>query len=292
MTAVVHTRTDLAAALDAHPGTGRRAVVMTMGALHSGHLLLVDAARDAVGSQGQVVVTIFVNPLQFGPHEDLDAYPRDLPGDVEKLHGRGVDVVFAPERETVYPGGDPRVTVSAGHLGTILEGAQRPGHFDGVLTVVHKLLRLTRPDVAVFGEKDAQQLLAVRRLVLDLEHDVEILGVPTARDDDGLALSSRNAYLSAGQRTDGLALSRALAAGRAAGPRGASAVLASASTVLADVPGVRVDYLALVDPVTVEEVDPSFSGRALLLVAGRVGTTRLLDNVAVEVTALPEEGSS
>lgn len=292
MTAVVHTRTDLASALESHQGPGRRAVVMTMGALHAGHLMLVDAARDAVGPRGQVVVTIFVNPLQFGPHEDLDQYPRNLAGDVEKLSGRGVDVVFAPERDVVYPGGNPLVTVTAGQMGTILEGAQRPGHFDGVLTVVNKLLQLTDPDIAVFGQKDAQQLLAVRRMVRDLEHRVEILGVPTARDSDGLALSSRNAYLTSEQRTDGLALSRALTAGKNAGNRGVAGVLSSASEVLNGTPGVQVDYLALVDPVTVEEVGSQFAGPALLLVAGRVGKTRLLDNVAVDVTATPEEGPS
>lgn len=287
---ITRTRAELATALAAPHG--RRAVVMTMGALHSGHVALVDAARQTVGPDGQVVVTIFVNPLQFGPHEDFDRYPRDLAGDVARLDGHGVDIVFAPERDVVYPGGDPRVTVSSGHLGTILEGAQRPGHFDGVLTVVHKLLRLTAPDVAVFGQKDAQQLLAIRRMVLDLEHDVEILGVPTRRDDDGLALSSRNAYLSAAERAEARALPRALTAGRNAGGAGATAVLAAADAVLAEAPGVVVDYLVLLDPVTVDAVEPDFEGRALLLVAGRVGTTRLLDNVAVDVTATPEEGTS
>ncbi|BDZ42608.1 pantothenate synthetase [Paraoerskovia sediminicola] len=265
----------------------RRAVVMTMGALHDGHLRLVERAREAVGKAGQVVVTIFVNPLQFGPDEDLDAYPRDLERDVELLTAAGVDVVFAPDRDVVYRGGDPIVRVSAGTIGEVLEGAHRPGHFDGVLTVVLKLLRLVRPDVAVFGEKDAQQLLAVRRMVHDLDVPVEIVGVPIVREPDGLALSSRNVYLSADERAEAVALSAALRAGEAAAGegRGPQEVVARAAGMLNAHPGVAVDYLALVDPTTVEDVGPAYSGPALLLVAARVGTTRLIDNLAVDLPA-------
>lgn len=290
--AVVRTRAELRDALGAWALTGpdvadRRAVVMTMGALHEGHLRLVRRAREAAGPTGQVVVTIFVNPLQFGPEEDLDRYPRDLEGDVGKVAAAGADVVFAPTPDVVYPDGDPIVRVSAGRVGEVLEGAFRPGHLDGVLTVVLKLLHLTRPDVALFGEKDAQQLLAVRRMVRDLDLDVEILGVPTVREPDGLAMSSRNAYLSDDERRDALALSRALRAGEreAAAGRGAAAVLATASGILNEAPGVVVDYLALVDPATVEQVPADHTGPALLLVAARVGTTRLIDNQAVDVVA-------
>ena len=268
--------------LDAEPG--RRAVVMTMGALHDGHLELVRRARAEAGPNGQVIVTIFVNPLQFGAGEDLETYPRDLDGDVAKLAGVGADLVFAPTPDVVYPDGDPVVRVSAGRIGDVLEGEHRPGHLDGVLTVVLKLMHLVRPDVALFGEKDAQQLLAVRRMVRDLEVPVEVVGVPTVREGDGLAMSSRNAYLSADERGQALALSRALRAGAAAAGGGAAGVINAARQVLDEADGVVIDYLALVDPVTVDAVTDDFSGHALLLVAARVGTTRLIDNQAVEVS--------
>lgn len=270
------------AGLDMEPG--RRAVVMTMGALHDGHLRLVRRAREEAGASGQVVVTIFVNPLQFGAGEDLDGYPRDLDGDVAKLAGAGADVVFAPTPGVVYPDGDPVVRVSAGRLGEVLEGAHRPGHLDGVLTVVLKLMHLVRPDVALFGEKDAQQLLAVRRMMRDLDVPVEVVGVPTARESDGLALSSRNTYLSAREREQALALSRALRAGAAAATAGPPGVINAARRVLDEADGVVVDYLALVDPVTADAVTDDYSGHALLLVAARVGTTRLIDNQAIEVS--------
>ncbi|MGF0118086.1 pantoate--beta-alanine ligase [Promicromonospora sp. Marseille-Q5078] len=263
--------------------TDRRAVVMTMGALHDGHLQLVRSARDAAGPTGQVVVTIFVNPLQFGAGEDLDRYPRDLDGDVAKLASVGADLVFAPTPDVVYPDGDPIVRVSAGRIGEVLEGESRPGHLDGVLTVVLKLMHLTRPDVALFGEKDAQQLLAVRRMVRDLDLDLEVLGVPIVREPDGLAMSSRNAYLTDDQRAAAVALSRAMRAGAEAADGGAPAVLEAASGILDGASGVEVDYLALVDPTTVEPVPADFRGSALLLVAAGVGTTRLIDNQAVDL---------
>lgn len=175
---------------------GRRAVVMTMGALHEGHATLIRAAREQAGRGGQVVVTVFVNPLQFGANEDLDRYPRTLDADRRIAEEAGADAVFAPAVEEVYPGGDPQVRISAGPMGERLEGATRPGHFDGVLTVVAKLLHLTRPDLALFGQKDAQQLALIRRMVTDLNFPVEVVGVPTVREEDGLALSSRNRYLS------------------------------------------------------------------------------------------------
>ncbi|MFB0628802.1 pantoate--beta-alanine ligase [Streptomyces sp. AB3(2024)] len=196
------------------PRTGRRAVVMTMGALHEGHATLVRTAREQAGPDGQVVVTVFVNPLQFGANEDLDRYPRTLDADLRIADEAGADAVFAPAVEEVYPGGAPQVRITAGPMGERLEGATRPGHFDGMLTVVAKLLHLTRPDLALFGQKDAQQLALIRRMVTDLNFPVDVAGVPTVREEDGLALSSRNRYLSALERRTALALSRALFAGR------------------------------------------------------------------------------
>jgi pantoate--beta-alanine ligase len=190
------------------------AVVMTMGALHEGHAALIRAARAHVGPGGFVVVTVFVNPLQFGAGEDLDRYPRTLEADVKTAETAGADAVFAPSVEEVYPGGAPQVRITAGPMGELLEGASRPGHFDGMLTVVAKLLHLTRPDVAFFGQKDAQQLALIRRMARDLNFPVEIVGVPTVREDDGLALSSRNRFLSVAERRTALALSRALFAAR------------------------------------------------------------------------------
>lgn len=294
--AVMTTRAALRTALDAwraeHPH-GRRVVVMTMGALHAGHLELVRRARAEAGPDGQVVVTDFVNPLQFGPGEDYERYPRDVAADVALLAAAGpdaaVDVVFAPPVEELYPdlgsADGPIVRVTSGRIGTVLEGASRPGHFDGVLTVVLKLLHLVRPDVAVFGAKDAQQLLAVRRMVADLDLDVEVLAVETVREADGLARSSRNAYLSPAEHEHALALSRALRAGRdaAAAGEGAPSVLAAARGILEATDGVDVDYVVLVDPATVEDLAPGAVGPGLLLVAARVGTTRLIDNTAVEI---------
>ncbi|QGQ20367.1 pantoate--beta-alanine ligase [Cellulomonas sp. JZ18] len=264
-----------------------RAVVMTMGALHEGHLALVRRARELADA---VVVTIFVNPLQFGAGEDLDRYPRDLDGDLRLLTGPGLlgegDVVLAPTADVVYPDGDPVVRVTAGRLGDVLEGAARPGHLDGVLTVVLKLLHLTRPDVALFGQKDAQQLAAVRRMVRDLDVPVEVVAHPTVREDDGLARSSRNAYLSPDERTRALALSAALEAGAAAAGEGPGAVLAAARRVLDDrlAPQDAVDYVALVDPATFGEADATTTD-ALLLLAARVGATRLIDNAPVTLRA-------
>ncbi len=287
---LVHDVPQLSAALAAPAPTDgsrphARAVVMTMGALHAGHLSLVRTAKELADT---VVVTIFVNPLQFGPGEDLDRYPRDLAADLRLLSGPGLlgadDVVFAPTPEVMYPNGEPAVRVSAGSIGGVLEGAVRPGHFDGVLTVVLKLMHLTRPDVALFGRKDAQQLAAVRAMVRDLDVPVQVRGVPIVRDDDGLALSSRNAYLSAEDRVRALALSRSLTAGAEAAARGAGPdeVRAAARAVLdAAVDGV--DYVALLDPDTFAELSTGAVGTGLLAVAARVGGTRLIDNTDVEL---------
>ncbi|WP_117213465.1 pantoate--beta-alanine ligase [Allorhizocola rhizosphaerae] len=252
-------------------GPGRTAVVMTMGALHDGHAALMRAARKDADF---VIVTIFVNPLQFGAHEDLDRYPRTLEKDLQICEAEGVDIVFAPSVREIYPDGTPQVTIHPGPLGEQLEGAVRPGHFAGVLTVVLKLLHLTRPDVAYFGEKDYQQLTLIKRMVRDLSLDVEIVGVPTVREPDGLALSSRNRYLSPDERQLALALSRALNKG--ATQHTPDAVLATAGKELT---GLSVDYLELRDP----RLGPAHSGPARLLVAARVGTTRLIDNIEVEL---------
>lgn len=257
--------------------TGRVAVVPTMGALHQGHVELIRAARQAADA---VIVTIFVNPLQFGPSEDLDRYPRDLDADLATCAAEGVDVVFAPSVAEMYPSGDPAVRVVAGRLGERFEGSSRPGHFDGVLTVVLKLLHLTFPQTAVFGVKDAQQLALVRRMVADLDLPVEVLGVPTVREPDGLALSSRNRYLDAPARRSATVLRRALLAGSAAGGGGALAVLSAAREVFTAEPGVRLDYLRLVTP-EFDDVPISHHGPAVLLAAAYVGTTRLIDNISV-----------
>ncbi|OSZ62026.1 pantoate--beta-alanine ligase [Streptomyces pharetrae CZA14] len=201
---------DLGYVLEHFSVPGRTAVVMTMGALHEGHATLIRTAREHVGRKGYVVVTVFVNPLQFGAGEDLDRYPRTLDADLKTAEQAGADIVFAPSVDEMYPDGRPEITLRAGAMGERLEGASRPGHFDGMLTVVAKLLHLTRPDVAFFGQKDAQQLALIRRMVRDLNFPVEIVGVPTVREEDGLALSSRNRYLSPQERRTALALSRAL----------------------------------------------------------------------------------
>ncbi|MFB8401731.1 pantoate--beta-alanine ligase [Streptomyces sp. NPDC055912] len=211
---LLRTAEDLRDAAARFGAPGRNAVVMTMGALHEGHASLVRAARERVGDQGFVVVTVFVNPLQFGAGEDLDRYPRTLEADLEVAFGAGASAVFAPSVDEVYPGGEPQVRITAGPMGELLEGASRPGHFDGMLTVVAKLLHLTAPDLAFFGQKDAQQLALIRRMARDLNFPVEIVGVPTVRETDGLALSSRNRYLSADERRTALALSGALFAAR------------------------------------------------------------------------------
>jgi pantoate--beta-alanine ligase len=275
-TRLVHTRQELRGALADR--SGEVGVVMTMGALHAGHRELIQVARRRCEV---IVVTVFLNPLQFAPSEDLSRYPKTLDADVALCAEEDVDLVFAPDTEEVYPVGEPQVRVHAGPLGDVLEGASRPGHFDGVLTVVAKLLHLTSPDVAYFGQKDAQQLLLISRMADDLNFPVEVVAVPTVRDTDGLALSSRNMYLDADSRRAALALSRALTAGAAHEVAGADAVRREAHAVLDAEPGVQVDYLALVETTSLAEVSDGTTGPALLAVAARVGTTRLIDNVIV-----------
>ncbi|UWE12975.1 pantoate--beta-alanine ligase [Actinacidiphila bryophytorum] len=274
MTELVHHAGDLAPC---------GAVVMTMGALHEGHASLIREARRLAGTS-TVTVTVFVNPLQFGANEDLDRYPRTLDADVEIAAREGADVVFAPDVDEVYPGGQPQVRISAGPMGERFEGAARPGHFDGMLTVVAKLLHLTRPEAAVFGQKDAQQLALIRRMATDLNFPVRIAAAPTVREPDGLALSSRNRFLTAQDRVQALALSRALFAGREKAADGPQAVRAAALAEAA-ASGLSPDYLALIDPTDFTEAAPDHTGPAVLAVAAKVGVTRLIDNIPLEFGA-------
>jgi pantoate--beta-alanine ligase len=280
---LAHTREELADLLaDARRAGARVAFVPTMGALHEGHASLMRRARAA--TSGPVVVSIFVNPMQFGAGEDLDRYPRTLDADLEVCAAEGVDVVFAPTVEEMYPGGFSHdtvhdgVTVAPGRLATILDGTSRPGHFDGVLTVVAKLFGLVRPDVAVFGQKDYQQLTLIRRMVRDLCMGIEIVGAETVREADGLALSSRNRFLDAGQRQAAVALSRALRAAQERAPYGVPAARWAAMGVLKEEPGIELDYLALT---SVDLGDAPEAGEGRILVAARVGTTRLIDNMPI-----------
>ena len=314
--ALTRSRAELAAALAAAPGP--RAVVMTMGALHEGHFDLVREAARRVGQAGTVVVTIFVNPLQFAPSEDLDSYPRDLEGDLAGLTQTltGVDgalgvgrlVVFAPTPEVIYPAGQPSVRIDPGPIATVLEGRTRPTHFAGVCQVVLTLMHLTSPRWALFGRKDAQQLAIIEAMVRDLAVPLEIVPVDIRRESDGLAMSSRNAYLDPEQRKQALALSRALRAGRdvaveaaASGARPDPASIrraALASLEASD--GIEVDYVALVDPTGFEDLTDAGLGlprsapvredaeegpapMGLLAVAARVGTTRLIDNTLIDL---------
>lgn len=297
---LAHTREELAAAIAANEPN--RAVVMTMGALHEGHLDLLRRAGALVGAGGTVVVTIFVNPLQFAPGEDLDVYPRDLEGDVEKLRTVAENelqlsqlVVFAPTPEVIYPSGDPQVTINPGPIATVLEGATRPTHFGGVCQVVLNLMHLTRPTWALFGRKDAQQLAIVRAMVRDLSVPLSIEPVDIRRESDGLAMSSRNAYLTPAQRQQALALSQALKAGIAAAENGGdgAAVRQAALAYLSNADGVEIDYVALVgadsfvdlagaglglDP---QKYQPVAGESALLALAAKVGSTRLIDNTLI-----------
>ncbi|MCU1425998.1 MAG: pantoate--beta-alanine ligase [Microbacteriaceae bacterium] len=256
------------------------ALVPTMGALHEGHLALVARARSVADT---VVVSIFVNPLQFGPTEDLDRYPRTLEADVAKLDAAGVDFVFAPQASEMYPGGAIDTTVTAGQVGTLFEGRTRPGHFDGVLTIVTKLLGIATPEFVLFGQKDAQQVYLVQRMVRDLNIDTEVIVVETVRENNGLALSSRNRYLDEWERRAALSLSTALEAASSASDRGIDAVLAAAQSVFTGEDLVTLDYLAVVDPGTFLPVDDDYRGPARVLIAARVGQTRLIDNQLVHL---------
>ena len=280
---LANTREELSSLLARRRRAGEEvAFVPTMGALHDGHASLMRTAREATA--GPVVASIFVNPMQFAPTEDLDRYPRTLDADLEVCARAGVDVVFAPSVEEMYPGGFSHdsvhdgVTVAPGGLASILDGESRPGHFDGVLTVVAKLFGLVRPDVAVFGEKDYQQLVLVRRMVRDLCLGIRVVGGETVREPDGLAMSSRNRYLDAEQRQVAVALSRALHAARERAAYGVPAARWAAMAVLKGQPGLELDYLELT---STELGEPPEVGEGRILVAARVGATRLIDNMPV-----------
>jgi pantoate--beta-alanine ligase len=271
---------DVADVTRALRATGRRVMLVpTMGALHEGHLALIRAAKRVQGAV--VVVSIFVNPLQFGAGEDLDAYPRPLDDDLAALRDEGVEIAFTPTASDMYPDGT-RTSVHPGPLGEELEGASRPTHFAGVLTVVLKLLQIVRPDRAFFGEKDYQQLVLIRQMVSDLNIDVQIVGVPIVREADGLAMSSRNRYLNDVEREQAGALSAALLAGKYAAAGGTAASLDAARAVLDEVPVIDVDYLQVRDPML---GPPPPEGAGRMLIAARLGTTRLLDNIAIDIGA-------
>lgn len=275
---VARTRAELH---DALSGAGKISLVPTMGALHGGHVQLL---KHALPLGDTLVASIFVNPTQFAPGEDFTTYPRTMDEDIRLCAEAGVSVVFAPTVETMYPNGvEGGITVDPGPLGTILEGKTRPTHFRGVLTIVSKLFGLLEPDVAVFGEKDYQQLALIRLMTQGLCMDTEVVGCPTVREADGLAMSSRNRFLNQKQRKQAVALSRALDAGLARASDGAEAVLAAARDVIDGATGIDLDYLVLTDPslgtLPVEGVLPGQSAR--LLIEGRVGTTRLIDNTAL-----------
>ena len=255
--------------------------VPTMGALHDGHLSLVTIAHE---QSDFVVVSIFVNPLQFGANEDFEKYPRTLQDDAEKLSAANVDVLFAPDVEDVYPNGN-QITQHAGPVGETFEGKIRPGHFDGMLTVVARLFDLVRPDISVFGNKDAQQLFLIRRMVENSNHrwnSMQVVGAPIMREEDGLAMSSRNRYLSETELELAQKISRALRAAEAT-QGDAAARLTAAEQVMATAPEVRLDYVALINPATFEPIEAGFVGRALMIIAAQVGGTRLIDNLSISI---------
>lgn len=269
------------AAVAAARRNGRRiGLVPTMGYLHAGHLALVEAAHC---DETFLVVSVFVNPTQFGPQEDLDRYPRDTAGDLEKCQRAGVDLVFLPEVADMYSP-DAATSVRVGRLTETLCGPHRPGHFDGVATVVIKLFHIVQPDRAYFGEKDAQQLAVIRRMVRDLDLPIDIVGCPTVREADGLAMSSRNACLDPDERQRATALYRALLAAREqihAGERDVAAVLATMQRLVAQARPRRIDYISAVDPETLQPV-AQVTGPVLLALAVHVGATRLIDNLRVD----------
>ncbi|WP_309711594.1 pantoate--beta-alanine ligase [Pseudolysinimonas sp.] len=270
--AIAGIRSELASARSAGKTV---ALVPTLGALHQGHLAHVERARELADV---VVVSIFVNPLQFGANEDLAKYPRDLDGDLALLAPHGVEYVFAPTAAEMYPDGGTQVKVTGGQVASLLEGRSRPGHFDGVLTVVAKLLQIVQPNVVTFGQKDAQQLFLVQRMVRDLNIAVEVEVIETVREADGVAMSSRNRYLGPNERKAARALSRALEAAQSASDRGIDTVLAAAQSVLMDEKLVTLDYLKVVNPKTFLPVDDSHRGLARVLIAAQVGPARLIDN--------------
>lgn len=274
---IIHTAAELTAAIDSAKAAGQSVgFVPTMGALHEGHLSLIDVAH----TKGDfIVVSVFVNPKQFGANEDYDKYPRTLNEDAKLLETKNVDVLFAPSVDEIYPPEGVREQ-RAGVVGSTFEGASRPGHFDGMLTVVGRLFDLTRPDVAVFGAKDAQQVFMVKKLAGALYKDTEIITAPTFREPSGLAMSSRNRYLTESQKTNAATLHRAL--GLLEQPLSRS--LEDATALINSTPETKLDYIAVVDSEIFRPVGDDFRGKALAIVAAKVGDTRLIDNLEIELT--------
>jgi pantoate--beta-alanine ligase len=278
---ILHTEAELRTWRKA-AGSKRVVLVPTMGALHDGHVHLVRVARELAGSDGLVGVSIFVNPLQFGPKEDFSRYPRELEADAAKCAGAGCDVVFAPAVDEVYHA-DRSIIILEKSLSTVLCGASRPGHFDGVCTVVAKLFNYFQPDDAVFGKKDYQQLAIIRRMVRDLNFPIVLHGIDTVREADGLAMSSRNRYLSPEERAQAPALRRALLAMREAwlgGERSTTALKQVASAILAsDAPVARLDYLEVCDTETLQDVETVGERKCVIAIAAFFGKARLIDNL-------------
>lgn len=280
---IVRTVADVALVVSRTKISGKKvAFVPTMGSIHQGHLSLVEIAKSQADF---VVASIFVNPLQFGSSEDFELYPRSEDADAKALSKAGVDLLFLPTVDEIYPGGKFQITQSSGPIGKVYEGASRPGHFDGMLTVVSRLLDIVQPDSAVFGAKDAQQLFLIRQMVSrqnqeGIRDSVEIIEAPTIRDAKGLALSSRNKRLTKSQLSLALTLSEALTEAHLAAKRGGGAPGAyfSASSVFTMAPAAKLDYLALVNPASFEPIEEGFTGQALMIVAATVGDVRLIDN--------------
>ena len=274
---MIHTAAELTAAIDSAKAAGHRVgFVPTMGALHDGHLSLVDVARTKADF---IVVSVFVNPKQFGANEDYDKYPRTLSQDAALLEGKAVDVLFAPSVDEIYPPEGVREQ-RAGVVGSTFEGASRPGHFDGMLTVVGRLFDLTRPDLAVFGAKDAQQVFMVKKLASALYKDTEIITAPTFREPSGLAMSSRNRYLTESQKINAAVLHLALTELE----QPLSRSLEAATALINSTPETKLDYIAVVDSEIFRPVGDDFRGKALAIVAAKVGDTRLIDNLEIELT--------
>jgi pantoate--beta-alanine ligase len=278
---VLETVTEVREAMSVERAAGRTvSLTPTLGALHAGHLAHLTRAAELVDTR---VVSIFVNPLQFGPTEDLDKYPRTLDDDLDKLAALGVPFVFAPSAAEMYPEGNPQTHVGAGRIGELYEGRSRQGHFDGVLTVVAKLLLIVGPDIVTFGQKDAQQLFLVRRMIRDLNIPVKLEAIDIVREEDGLALSSRNRFLDTRERRAARALSGALDAAASSADQGVDAVIAAAQSTLMGEPLVELDYLKIVNPTTFLPVDDGHRGPALVLIAAKVGSTRLIDNERISL---------
>lgn len=258
----------------------RRVLVPTMGALHKAHGELIRVAREKAGQNGEVVVSIFVNPLQFEPGSDYERYPRPEQADEEFCRAAGADLLFRPRATEMYPQ-DRSVFVNEDTLSNLLEGKSRPGHFRGVCTVVAKLFNILQPDIAVFGEKDFQQLAIIRRMVRDLNYAIEIVAVPTVREDDGLACSSRNAYLNAEERKQAAVLLRALLGAKESGTKSAKEIIASVTKTIATAPLARIDYVALIDGDSLQPVETT-RANSVIAVAVYFGKTRLIDNIRIE----------